>query len=461
MPAPASFMGAIFRAPLRAARFLQRIGAVFPLIALLAALLAGPLAAAVQIQQSQSQSGLRAWLVEDHSIPFVALEIRFRGGASLDRPGKRGAVNLMTHLLEEGAGDLDARGFAAAAEDLATSISFDVGDDALSVSARFLTSERAASVALLRKALLQPRFDQDAIERVRQQVLSVIRSDAVDPDEIARASFDRMTYPGHPYGSSINGTLDSVAALSRDDLLAAHRDVLARDRIYVGASGDITPQELAELLEELLGDLPATGAKMPPPALPQITPGLTVVDFDTPQSVALFGQRGLPQSDPDFFAALLLNHVVGGGGFESRLMTEVREKRGLTYGVYSYLVSRDLAQSYMGSVRSANDRIAQAIEVIRAEWARAAQSGVTAQELEAAKTYMTGAYPLRFDGNGPIANIMVGMQMLGLPIDYIATRNDKVRAVTLADVRRVAGALLDPEGLQFVVVGRPEGLHSP
>jgi zinc protease len=199
---------------------------------------------------------------------------------------------------------------------------------------------------------------------------------------------------------------------------------------------------------------------MPPEAEVQIPPGVTVVDFATPQSVALFGQPGIKQSDPDYFAAVLLNHVLGGGSFESRLMEEVREKRGLTYGVYSYLLSRDLAEVWMGSVASANDRIAEAVQVIREEWAKAAEEGITKEELQAAKTYITGAYPLRFDGNAPIANILVGMQMLGLPIDYIATRNDKVEAVTMADIERVAAELMDPEGLHFVVVGQPEGLES-
>ena len=191
-----------------------------------------------------------------------------------------------------------------------------------------------------------------------------------------------------------------------------------------------------------------------------IPAGVTVIDYDTPQSVALFGQGGMAQDDPDFFAATVLNQILGGGSFESRLMTEVREKRGLTYGVYSYLVPRDYAAVYMGSVASANDRIADAIAVIRDEWSKAATEGVTEDELRDAKTYLTGAYPLRFDGNGPIAQIMVGMQMLGLPIDYIATRNEKVEAVTLADVKRVAGELLDPGGLQFVVVGKPVGLET-
>jgi zinc protease len=419
-----------------------------------------PATAAVDIKEVESESGVTAWLVEDHSIPFVALEIRFRGGASLDAPGKRGAINLMTGLLEEGAGDMDARAFARATEELATSFGFDIGDDSLSVSAQFLTENRDASIALLRAALQSPRFDPEAIERVRGQVLVGIASDAKDPNSIAGRTMDKIAFGDHPYGSAFAGTTESVAALTREDLIEAHRAVLVRERIYVGAVGDITPEELSNLLDTLLGDLPETGAPMPPRAKVNIPGGVTVVPFDTPQSVALFGQKGLSQDHPDYFTAAVLNQVLGGGSFETRLMQEVREKRGLTYGVYSYLVPKDLAEVYLGSVSSANDRIAQAIEVIRDEWAKIAREGISESELNDAKTYMTGAYPLRFDGNGPIAQIMVGMQMLGLPIDYIATRNDRVEAVTLEDVKRVAAELLDPEGLHFVVVGRPVGLET-
>jgi zinc protease len=419
-----------------------------------------PARAEVDIQSVTSPGGITAWLVQEPSIPFVALEIRFRGGASLDDPEKRGAINLMTGLLEEGAADMDARAFSRAQEELATSFGFDVGRDALSISARFLTENRDASIALLRAALQEPRFDAEAIERVRGQVLSIIRSDQKDPNDIASETFDKMAYGDHPYAHSVNGTIESVTALTRDDLVAAHNAVLALDRIYISAVGDITPEVLGTLIDDLLGGLPATGAPMPPRAEVSIPPGVTVVDFPTPQSVALFGQAGIAQSDPDFFAALILNQVLGGGSFESRLMNEVREKRGLTYGVYSYLAARDLAEVYMGSVSSSNDRIAEAIDVIRDEWRKAAEEGITQQELNDAKTYVTGAYPLRFDGNGPIANILVGMQMLGLPIDYIPTRNDKVEAVTLDDVKRVAGELLEPENLHFVVVGQPEGLET-
>ncbi|WP_370203237.1 M16 family metallopeptidase [Salipiger bermudensis] len=421
---------------------------------------AAPALAATNIPPVETPMGFNAWLVEEPSIPFTSLEIRFRGGTSLDAPGKRGATNLMVGLLEEGAGDLDARAFAEARDALAASFRYDSGPDSISVSARFLTENREEAVALLRQSLVDPRFDEDALERVRAQVLSGIRSDARDPDAIANARFDEMVFGDHPYGSQPSGTEESVGALTRDDIVAAHEATMTRDRVYIAAAGDISPDALATLIDDLLGDLPETGAPLPADIEAETSAGVTVVPFDTPQSVAMFGHAGIARDDPDFFAAYVLNQILGGGGFEARLMTEVREKRGLTYGVYSYLVPMDHSALYLGRVASANDRIAEAISVIRDEWRKMAEDGVTEAELEQAKTYLTGAYPLRFDGNGPIARILVGMQMDGLSPEYVTTRNAEVEAVTRDDVARVAARLLDPEALRFVVVGRPEGLED-
>ena len=434
------------------------IRAVFAALVAVAAAL--PAKAAVDIQEVTSPGGITAWLVEEPSIPFAAIEIRFQGGASLDVPDERGAVNLMMALLEEGAADLDAQDFAAARERLAASYDFETYDDSVSVSARFLTENRAEAVELLRKALVEPRFDQDAVERVRAQVLSGLRSDATDPNTIASRTFDAITFGDHPYGSSRDGTIETVTALTRDDIVEAHGRAIARDRIYVGAVGDITPEDLGTLLDDLLGGLPAEGAPLPPEADYQLEGGVTVVPFDTPQSVALFGHEGIPRDDPDFFAAYIANEIFGGSGLQSRLMEEVREKRGLTYGIGTYLVPMDLAELVMGQVASANDRMSATIDVVTAEWRRIAEEGVTQEELDEAKTYLTGAYPLRFDGNGPIARILVGMQMDSLPIDYIATRNDKVMAVTLGDIARVTERIYRPEDLHFVVVGQPAGVEA-
>lgn len=415
---------------------------------------------AVDIREVTSPGGIRAWLVEEHSIPFVALELRFEGGTSLDPADRRGATLLMMALLEEGSGTLDSQGFAEAREQLAASFEFDAHEDAATVSARMLTENRAAAVALLKQALSDPTFDPSSIERVRGQIGSIIRSDEKDPSEIASRAFDRQAFGSHPYGGSRLGTLDSVASLTRDDLLAAKDAVLARDRVFVSAVGDITADELGALLDDILGNLPETGAPMPARADLGLSGGVTVIDQASPQSVVLFGAAGLKRDDPDFFAAYMLNHILGGGGFGSRLMNEVREKRGLTYGISTWLAPMDHAEIWQGSFASANEKVAEAVQVVTDVWAELAESGVTEAELEAAKTYLTGSYPLRFDGNGRIANMLVGLQAERLPITYVNDRNAYIEAVTVADVRRVAQRLMDPAALRFVVVGRPVGLEA-
>jgi zinc protease len=416
--------------------------------------------AETDIQEITTKGGITVWLVEEHSIPFIALEVSFKGGASLDTPDKAGATYLMTGLLEEGSGDMDATAFSKATEEMAASFGYDAGRDSVSISAQVLTENRDQALALLKQALMEPAFNAVAFDRVKKQVISIVQSNETDPGDIAGRTMRTLAYPGHPYSQPLEGTPETVRGLAVEDIRMAHHGAFAKDRMFVSVVGDITAAELGPLLDELLGDLPATG-----PALPQKTTfaasgGLTVVDFNTPQAVAVWAHAGIDRDDPEFFAAYLLNHILGGSGFTARLTQEVREKRGLTYGVYSYLAPYDYVSVVGGSVSSSNDRIKTAIEVIRDEWRKMAEDGVTAVELDAAKKYLTGAYPLRFDGNGRIAGLLVGMQMQGYPIDYPKTRNDKVNAVTLDQVNNVAKWLLKPDAMRFVVVGKPEGLVS-
>ena len=431
-------------------------------LALMGALicLALPLRAAVAIQEVTSPGGIKAWLVENHDIPFTALNIRFKGGTSLDASGKRGAVNLMTALIEEGAGDLDSQAFAAARDGMAAEFGFSSDSDGVSVSARFLTETSAQATDLLHLALTQPRFDAEAIERVRGQVLQNIASSAKDPGTIASDLLSQAAFGDHPYGSSGDGTADSVKVLTRDDLLAAYHGALARDRIYVAAAGDISATDLGLMLDKLLGDLPATGAPQPADVALTAKGDVTQQSFPGPQSTISFYQGGIQFEDPDYFAATILNEILGGNGFSSRLMNEVREKRGLTYGIDTSLAAYEHAELLAGSVATSNEKAAETMQVIRDVWADVAKNGVTQKEVDDTKTYLTGAYPLRFDGNKRIASILVGMQMLGLPVTYPAERNAKVDAVTLADVNRVAAALLTPDKLTFVVVGDAVGVVS-
>ena len=410
---------------------------------------------ATVITEIKAFDGIKAWLVEEHSIPFVTLEIRFKGGATLDRVGKRGSVYFMSALLNEGADDLDASAFAMEMERLAVELDFNVYQDSLSISFKFLTENKNDSINLLKKALTKPRFDQEPIERVRDQVLSILKSNAKDPRKIASKVFFENVFGSHPYGSMKDGNLQSVLSLNREDILNAYHDVFNRNQIFISAVGDITPKELRDLLNEVVEEIPANPVKITDQAIYKLPGGNIVIDFDTPQSVTIFGHGGIKRTDKDFFSAYVLTHILGGSGFGSRLMTELREKNGLTYGVSAYLASWEKADLILGQFASSNNTVMEAISIVRKEWAALAERGVTADELQDAKTFLTGAYPLRFDGNSRIARILVGMQSQGLPIDYIRTRNAEVNSVTIEDIKRVSTRILKEKNLYFVIVGRP------
>ena len=415
---------------------------------------------AFEIKEVTSPGGVKAWLVEEHSIPFTAIQINFKGGSSLDRAGKRGAIHFMSALLEEGAGELDASGFAEELERLAAYFNFNIYDDSLTISAKFLTENRDEAVSLLRMALIEPRFDLDPIERVRNQILSILNSNKKKPQKIASEAFYRKAFAEHPYGSKKEGTIKTVSLLTQKDIRQAYRDVFARERVFVSAVGDIGELEFGKLLDKLLMDIPVGGKPLPNPAVYSEVTGYNLVDFDSPQSVVFFGHRGIKLGDPDFFAAYTLNHILGGDGFGSRLMTELREKNGLTYGISSYLANWDGAELILGQFSSLNESVVEAVKILRFEWQKISSEGVTMEELRDAKTYLTGAYPLRFDGNARIAGILTGMQMRELPVSYISTRNSNIESLALEDLKRVAKKFFNEKDLYFVVVGRPVGKFS-
>ncbi len=430
------------------------------MIRLLAILLvcAAPLRA-MTVQEITTESGITAWLVEEHSIPIVSMDILFRGGASIDLPDKHGATHLMMGLLEEGAGDMDATAYAEAVEALAARFSFDASRDTVSVEATVLREHLGDSMALLRMALVEPNFDQVAFDRVRGQVDSLLRYNARDPGDIAVGQLFSDAFPDHPYGRTVEGTVESIALLTPEDMHIARERALVRSRVFVGVVGDITAEELMILLDNLLGDLPTEGPDLPENVVTQAEPGIRVIDFPSPQSNAYLAHESIPRDHPDYISLYILNHIFG-SGYVSRLNQEVREKRGLTYGVGSFLVPFQNASLHIASVASENAKMAEALDVIKAEWERISTEGVTTEELEAAKRYLMGSYALRFDSNQAIASGLAGLQFGGLPIDYINIRNDLVEAVTLDDINRVAREHLHPDRLQIVVVGQPDGLTS-
>ena len=430
------------------------------LAAVLAATVLAPPAEATTIERVVSPGGIEAWLVRESSLPVIALNFAFLGGASQDPAGKPGVGNMAASLLDNGAGELDSKAFQEQVEASAAEMRFSVSRDYVQGSIRMLRDRQDQSVNLLRLALNQPRFDAEEIERGRSQIMARLRRETTDPNSVATKLWWKTAFADHPYGRPNEGTLETLPAITAEDLRSYVRRVLTRGGLKIVAVGDIDAATLGPTLDRVFGSLPANGELAPVAELPPRATGRRiVVQLDVPQSVVYLGGLGIARKDPDFLAAYLVNHVLGGGSFTSRLYNEVREKRGLAYGVYSYLLTLRHSALLMASTQASADRTGQALDLIETQIRRMVDEGPTEEELAKAKAYLKGSYALNFDTSSKIANVLLQIQLDDLGIDYIDKRNGLIDAVTLDDARRAAKRLA--KGDMFVtVVGRPKELAS-
>jgi zinc protease len=434
--------------------------ALIALAAVAALTLATGSARAMTIERVLSPGGIEAWLVRDRALPLIALEFAIRGSADQDPADKPGVANMAAALLDEGAGPYDAVAFHDLLERKAIELSFRAGHDYVRGTLRTLKENRDQAFDALRLALSEPRFDPAAVERIRAQIMSRLRRESVGPRDIAGRSWWATAFPGHPYGRPVAGTLESVPGITVSDLRAYHSRVLGRQHLKVALVGDIDPETAGNLLDRTFGALPATAELAPVPNVaPQGLGRRIVIHLDVPQAVVTFGGPGIARSDPDFMAAYIVNHILGGGSFSSRLYREVREKRGLAYGVSSSLVWLNHAALLIGSTATRADATGQTIEVIEQEIRRLADEGPDEDEFTKAKTYLIGSFALGLDTSNRIASQLVQMQLDNLGIDYIERRESLIDAVTMADARRIAKRLISG-GLLITVVGRPTGVTS-
>ena len=414
---------------------------------------------ATDIQRVTSPAGIEIWLVEDHTVPIISLSFGFAGGTAVDPKGKEGVATLASGLFDEGAGDIDSAAFQQRIAELGLDYGFNANADSFTGSLRTLTQNKDAAVDLLALALTKPRFDPEPVERMRKQFLIAIEGEQRDPGSAAYRVLERKLLGDHPYARSNYGTKESMSALTPDDLRQFVKDRLTRDHLYVAAAGDITPADLGLLVDRAFAGLPAKGVAVDlPDAVVSPAGSLSVVERAIPQATVLFAQPGVKRSDKDFFAVYLMNYVLGGGGFSSRLMTELREKRGLTYGINTDLVTLDHAGFLTGSFETPNAKVKETIDLLRSEWQRMAETGPDAAELDSARTYLLGYYPRNLTTTAKAAETLLGIQMDHLGIDYMERRQKEISAVTIDDVKRVAKALLKADALTVVVAGKPEGL---
>jgi zinc protease len=417
------------------------------------------MAGAMEIKEITTPLGIKAWLVEDKSTPVVALSFSFAGGTASDPAGQSGVTDLMAGLLTDGAGSFDAQAFRRRQEDAAASLSFNASLDRLNGSLRVLSANRDEGFELLRLALTAPRFEAGMVDQRRAQTIASLNQAAQRPGSVAARTLMATLFAGHPYAADPEGTREDLAAITPELLKARAVQLLLRSGLIVAAVGDIGEAELARQLDLAFGGLPVgTPPPLPPQWTPPGKPRTVVVERPVPQSTAMMALPGIARDDPEWYAALVMNHILGGGGQQSRLFNEVREKRGLAYSVSSGLRTYKGAALLVASTGSANERIAEAIRVVRAEMARLRGDGVTEQELADAKTYLTGALALSLDSSGSIAGLLHAMQVDNLGPDHLTRRGALIAAVKLEDVRHVARRVLRDESLTTVVVGKPVGI---
>jgi zinc protease len=417
------------------------------------------LAMAIDIQEVTSPGGVKAWLVEAHEIPLIAMNFAFSGGTTNDAVGKEGTGNFLTGMMDEGAGDMDGPAFRDLRDRLSVSISFSAASENFYGNLYTLSKNRDAAFSLLTKAVTAPRFEAEPLDRMRKYYVQQAADYLKDPGTIASLAWTDAAYPNHPYSRRTSGTIDTLGKISADDLRQFHKTVFTRDKLKIAVVGDIDAKSLGLELDRVFGSLPDTPV---PDVIPmvEVKTGLPlqVIDYDSPQSIVIFGGKGTPPAESRDYPSYILSEIVGGGASFARLTREVREKRGLTYGTSFSLNNFNKSGYSFGYLTTANETAAEAIKVTKQVLQEMADKGPTPEEMALAKTYITGSYAMRFTSNSAIASTLLAQQIYGYPINQTNIRNGKVNAVTIEQVQQQAKKLLQADQLNIVVIGKPVGL---
>lgn len=413
----------------------------------------------VDVERITSPGGIEAWLVSDATVPMIVMRAYWRGGSAIEPENVIGVTGVMADMLTEGAGAMDANAFKERLQDLNMSLGFGAGWDGIGMSLTTLSENREAAFEMAHLALHEPRFDAEPLARIKRQMLVGIRTRETNPGYIANLALDQALYPSHPYARRTSR--EGVEAIDRAALQERRAALFNRASLQITLVGDISAADAGAAIDAIFGALPEGAASPEPPEATLAAPTpLIVRTLPQPQSLVLFAGPGIQDEDPDWIALAVANYILGGGGFSSRLMDQVREQRGLVYGIGTGPSVREHSAVIRGSAQTENGDVGQAIEVIRAEMARLYRDGATQTEVSDAITYLTGSFALDLDSNVKIAGIVHGYQAAGRDIEYINRRNDFIRAVSLDDVNRVIRRLFNPEAFTFVVVGQPEGLEA-
>lgn len=414
--------------------------------------------ATLPIQHWQSASGARVLFVENHDMPMVDVKVDFAAGSGRDTAKKAGLAGMTRHLMALGAGDLTEDQISGKLADIGAELGSDFDRDIAGFSLRTLSSQRDEAVDLLAKILDAPKFDQKVLDREKTRQIVEIREAEMDPGHIARETFDKLLYGDHPYGLRADGEIDTVQSFTRQDVVDFYETHYVADREVIAIVGDLTRKEAEAVAEKLSGGLPPG---KPIPALPEVklptSAETKMIPYPSTQSHILIGYPGVTRDDPDYFPLLVGNYVLGGGGFESRLLNEVREKRGLAYSVYSYFYPLERKGPFEVGLQTRKDQTREALAIVRKTMGDYIAKGPTSKEIAAAKENLVGGFPLRIDSNRKIVDYLAMIGFYHLPLTYLDDFTKKVDEVTAAQIRDAFSRRINPADMVTVVVGAPNG----
>ena len=417
---------------------------------------------ALDIKEVNYYQDKKAWLVNDKNLPIIALKLAFKAGSGIDFEGKKGTANLTASLLNEGAGDYSAKEFKKILADNSITLNFSVSHDNFYIDLYTLKENLNLSFQLLDLALTKPTFKLEEINRIKSNIKLVLEQSFKDPDEIGSRLFREILFDGHPYEYDTLGTLEDIDKIDKEDLVNFLDNNLRINNLYVAASGDISEFELKKYLKKYLKKFDKKNKTIftIPVHKKRIEPKIFLHKKDLRQSSIIFAGEGVSRNDPYFYTAYVMNYILGGGGFFSRLTTEIRKKKGLVYSVYSYLYRYDKYNFFSGGAETSNENVDKVIKIIKEEIMKVKKEGVSEEELKNAKNYLINSYVLRLDSNKKVASILLNTQMDGLSTDFFEKRNDYINSVSLKDIKKIASRILDENQIFFLVIGEPSNLKN-
>jgi zinc protease len=432
----------------------RAVAFVVVLVVVIGALGAAPTAAPLAHREVLA-NGIVLLVAERPAVPIVAVRVFTRAGAALDPPGKAGLANLTGATLTRGTARRSGPELDAAIEFVGGSVEAGAGRDGLTVSVAVLKKDLDLGLELLQEVLLSPAFPEAEVKRKVGQIQAAIKRSEEHPEAVASRALAPLVYDGHPYARPVEGTAASVGALTRDDVVAFHRDHVRPDTAIVAVVGAVTVDEARQAIQRRLG-----GWKAPPGPAPAVAdvpampaPQERTIPRDLTQATILMGRQAIRQTDPDYFPLAVASYLLGGGS-ASRLYGRVREEGGQAYSVYSYVSPARHGAAFMVGTQTRTDEAPKVVAVIRDELARMTKEPVSDRELALGKSYLIGSFPLRLDTSSKVADFLVAVEANGLGLDYADRYRANIARVTAADVQRVAAKFFPPDTFSRVIVGK-------